>query len=253
MSKKRRNGYSRKTEIDTLTMALTLNGKAIEEGPKRKSWSYHDIKTIKPLTPTQEEMFQSWYSVQHLVAHGSAGTGKTFISTYLAIQDVLSKIQQKIIIIRSAVPTRNVGFLPGSLEEKVAMYEQPYQDILFELIGKPSTYQDMKAAGTIEFMTTSFIRGLTWDNAIIIVEEFQNMSFHEINSVLTRVGQNSRIILAGDISQTDLFNDNGAQKTMNILCKMKEFDCVKFTEHDIVRSDFVKSWITAVNSYEQAA
>jgi len=247
MAKKRRTG--RQAEIETLSLALVHNGRAMEEGNKRKHWSKHDIKTIQPLTPTQEDMFHAWYNNKHVCASGSAGTGKTFLALFLAINEIIEKRQKKIIIVRSAVPTRDVGYLPGTLEEKTALYELPYHDIMWELVGRASTYQNMKEAGLIEFMSTSFIRGLTWDNAIVIVDEGENMTFHEIDSIMTRIGENSRIIFTGDIKQTDLDGKkNGASgmlEALKVFDKMKEFESVQFNKHDIVRSKFVKSWIIA--------
>ena len=247
MAKKRRNG--RQAEIESLTRALALNGQAQQQGIKKKTWNLHNLKTITPLTPAQHDMFESWFNDFNICGHGSAGTGKTFVALYLALNEVLSQRQQKIIIVRSAVPTREVGFLPGTLEEKVAQYELPYKDIMWELIGRKNTYQDMKDAGLVEFMTTSFIRGLTWDNAIIVVDEGENMTFHEIDSIMTRVGENTRVIFNGDIKQTDLDgkrgNLSGMSTAIKVFKEMKKFDCIKFTADDIVRSDFVKSWISA--------
>ena len=247
MAKKHRTG--RRAEIETLSLALVKNGKAMEEGNKRKNWSKHDIKQIQPLTPAQEDMFHGWYNDKHICAHGSAGTGKTFLALYLAIDEILQKRQNKIIVVRSAVPTREVGYLPGTLEEKTALYELPYHDIMWELVGRSSTYQDMKDAGLIEFMTTSFIRGLTWDNAIIVVDEGENMTFHEIDSIMTRIGENSRIIFTGDIRQTDLDGKkngtSGMQEALKVFDRMEEFESIEFNKYDIVRSDFVKSWIIA--------
>jgi len=251
-NKKRRN--SRQAEAEKLSLALVQNGKAMEEGNKRKNWSPKDIKDIKPYTEAQENMFRAWYEDVNICAHGSAGTGKTFLALYLAINEVLEKKQNQIIIIRSAVPTREVGFLPGTLDEKVALYELPYHDIMWELVGRNSTYQDMKDAGLIEFMTTSFIRGLTWDNAVVIVEEGENMTFHEIDSVMTRIGENSRIIFTGDIKQTDLDGKkngiSGMKQALKVFDSMKEFTSIEFTKQDIVRSDFVKSWIESSEDIE---
>lgn len=251
MGRKRHNG--RRAEMDTLSQALLHNGKAMmEENHKRKSWSQHDIRSIKPLTPTQSEMFECWYEDLHICAHGSAGTGKTFLALYLAINEVLAKRQSKIIIVRSAVPTREVGFLPGTLDEKMASYEVPYNDILAELFGRSSTYQDMKDAHIIEFMSTSYIRGLTWDNAVILVDEGENMTFHEIDSIMTRVGKNSRMIFTGDLKQTDLDGKKhgqcGMQDALNVFDNMREFATMVFNKNDIVRGDFVKSWIISAEA-----
>ena len=251
MAKRAKRSNNRNAELEHLSLALTLNGKAMEEGPKRKHWTGHDIKPIKPLTSTQEEMFHAWFNGFNLCAHGSAGTGKTFLALFLALHSVLERRDQnRIIVVRSAVATRDIGFLPGTLEEKTALYELPYHDIMWELVGKASTYQDMKDAGVIEFMTTSFVRGLTWDNAVIIVDEGQNMTFHEIDSIMTRMGQNSRIIVTGDVRQTDLDGRKGTPvcgmgQFLKVVNNMREFSTLQFTVNDIVRSDLVKSWIMA--------
>lgn len=210
----------------------------------------HDLKTIKPLTPTQEDMFHAWFNGNNICAHGSAGTGKTFLAFYLALTEVLNQRQNRIILVRSAVPTRDVGFLPGTLEEKMMQYEIPYHDILHELIGRASTYQDMKDAGMIEFHSTSFLRGLTWDNAIIVVDEAENLTFHEIDNVMTRIGHNTRIIFTGDTKQTDLDGSKrqgaeGLTQAMKAFDNMNDFESIQFNVHDIVRSEIVKSWIIA--------
>lgn len=248
MSRKR--NQRRNAELVDLGNALVQNGLAVQEGPKRKTWNPLDIRVIKPLKPTQEEMFHAWQNLQHMCVHGSAGTGKTFLACYLALQEVLAKSQQRIIIVRSAVPTREVGYLPGTLEEKMQQYEEPYRDIMWELIGKSSTYQDMKEAGLIEFHSTSFLRGLTWDNAIVIIEEAENLTFHEIDSVMTRLGDNTRVIITGDTKQTDLdgskrMGAEGLSQAISVFDKMGSFSTIKFNVHDIVRSETVKSWIMA--------
>lgn len=177
-------------------------------------------------------------------------THNTFLAFYLALSEVLTHRQNRIIIVRSAVPTREIGYLPGDLEDKVAQYELPYHDILYELLGRRSSYKDMKDAGLIEFQTTSFVRGLTWDHAIVILEEAQNMTFHEIDNIMTRIGQDTRVIVTGDTKQTDLdgskrLGAEGMSRAMQAFSNMKRCACVEFTVHDIIRSDFVKSWIMA--------
>lgn len=249
MSKKARGNTKRTRELEFLQHALESNAHAFTEGPKKKTWSIRDLKTIKPKNNAQEELFHAWYNGKHLVAHGSAGTGKTFLAFYLALQEVLEQRARRIIIVRSAVATREVGFLPGTLEEKTAMYELPYKDIAWELVGRRTTYDDMKEAGLIEFMTTSFVRGLTWDNAIVLVDEGQNMTFHEINSIMTRIGNNTKIIFTGDTKQTDLdgkrLGFEGMTHALKVMKDMDNFESVEFTKFDIVRSEFVKEWITA--------
>lgn len=246
MSKKKRRHKDDTKKF--LEEALLHNGSAKRNGPKRKTWSVHDLKTIKPLTPSQQDLFHAWFNYDHVCAVGTAGTGKTFLTFYLALNEIFNPKteQDKIVVVRSVVPTRDVGFLPGDLAEKVSVYESPYKDICAELIGRSSTYDDMKEAGVIHFMPTSFVRGLTWDNAIVIVEECQNMSFHEINSIVTRLGQNSRIIFTGDTNQTDLRPvECGMEKLMKTVNNIRTFGVVEFNHNDIVRSEIVRSWIIA--------
>lgn len=236
---------------------LIQQTKALCEGPKRKHWSRHDLKLVKPLTPTQHDMFEDFFQGFHLVAHGSAGTGKTFLACYLALHELLNPDSEydRIIIVRSAVPTRDVGFMPGTLAEKVALYELPYKDVFEDLLGKASTYQDMKDAGYVEFCTTSYVRGLTWDNCIVVMDETQSATFHEINSVVTRMGKNSRLIIAGDLPQSDLRKkgeESGMGDFIQIAHKMDQFSVIQFNHNDIVRSPFVKSWIIACNEYGRA-
>ena len=248
MSRKAR-GNTKRSREHYLEEALYANGIAQLEGPKRKTWSIKDLKSIRAKNSAQEELFHNWYNGKHIVAHGSAGTGKTFLAFYLALQEHLEQRAHKIIIVRSAVATRDIGFLPGTLEEKTALYELPYHDIAWELLGRKSSYQDMKDAGIIQFMTTSFVRGLTWDNATVIVDEGQNMTFHEINSVMTRIGENTRIIFTGDTKQTDLdgkkLGFEGMTHALKVFSGMDSFAAVEFTKYDIVRSAFCKSWIVA--------
>jgi phosphate starvation-inducible protein PhoH len=227
-----------------------MNGRAMEEGPRRKTWTRHDLRNIRPLTPTQEDMFHAFFNGNNICAHGTAGTGKSFVALFLALSELLSKqTADRIIIVRSAVPSREVGFLPGTLEEKTAIYELPYIDIFRQLLGKASSYADMKEAGLVEFVTTSFIRGMTWDNAIVVVDEGQNMRFDEINTIMTRLGENSRIIFTGDLVQTDLrarkTDVSGMADFLTVIKGMSEFADISFSRYDIVRGPLVKSWICA--------
>ena len=154
------------------------------------------------------------------------------------------KEYEKLVIIRSAVPTRDIGFLPGTEKEKASVYEEPYKDIAVDIFGRGDAYQILKAKGLVEFMTTSYIRGITLRDAVIIIDECQNMSFHELDSIITRVGRNCRVILAGDFGQSDLKN-NGMGDFLAVLEWMNEFHFIEFGVEDIVRSEFVKSYITA--------
>jgi len=200
-----------------------------------------DLQQIEPLTQNQLKAFES---EKNLVLHGVAGTGKTFISCYLAFDDMIKQEYQKLVIIRSAVSTRDIGFLPGNEKEKAHVYEEPYKDICIELFQRGDAYEILKTKGLVHFMTTSFVRGVTLRNATILIDECQNMTFHELDSIITRVGQGCRVIFCGDFRQSDL-KQNGLKDFIRILKAMDSFDLVDFEINDIVRSNFVKSYITA--------
>ena len=211
---------------------------------------------IEPITNNQKRLFDSYAEDKHLVAYGTAGTGKTFISLYNALSDVLdeSTPYEKIYLVRSLVSTREIGFLPGDHEDKADIYQIPYKNMVKYMFQMPTDadfemlYGNLKAQETIKFWSTSFIRGTTLDNAIIIVDEFQNLNFHELDSIITRVGENSRIVFCGDASQTDLVKTNDRKcihDFLNILRKMPSFDIIEFGIDDIVRSGLVKEYIIA--------
>lgn len=198
------------------------------------------LKEIEPLTKSQLAVFESH---KHLMLHGCAGTGKTFISLYLALDDLQKEEHDRIVLVRSAVPTREMGFLPGTEDEKSKVYENPYVNIMQELFSRgDNPYGQLKQKGIISFLTTSYIRGTTFNDSVIIVDECQNMTFHELDSIITRVGRNCRIIFCGDFFQADLKN-NGLNDFMKIIKAMEEFDFIEFGINDIVRSDFVKSYL----------
>lgn len=206
------------------------------------------LKDFSPLTSNQAQVFKHFDGDSHLVLHGLAGTGKSFISLYLALRSILSGVSDynKVIIVRSVVPTREMGFLPGSVKEKIKVYEQPYETICTELFDRGDAYSVLKSKNYIEFMSTSFIRGITLDNCIVLVDEVQNMLFGELDSVITRIGKNSKLVLCGDFRQSDLQKDidrRGLLEILRILKEMDYFKYVEFGEQDIVRSDFVKQYI----------
>ena len=201
------------------------------------------LREIEPLTRNQVRAFDS---NKHLILHGLAGTGKTFISCYLAFDDMAKGEYEKLVIIRSAVPTRDIGFLPGTEKEKSSVYEEPYKDIANKIFGRGDAYGILKQKSLVEFMTTSFIRGITLKHAVILIDECQNMSFHELDSIITRMGQNCKVIFCGDFRQADL-KQNGMQDFLKILKRMNEFDFIEFEVEDIVRSEFVKNYIIAKN------
>ena len=212
------------------------------------------LSKISPLTSTQSEVFDAYKDNQNLMLHGVAGTGKTFLSLYLALNDVVQGVDQKkkVIIVRSVVPTRDMGFLPGNQKEKARAYESPYYSICNELFGRGDAYETLKSKGIIDFITTSFVRGITLDNCIVIVDEAQNMAAMELHSVMTRIGQNCKVIFCGDTRQDDLTSErkkeeSGLSQFMRILKRMNLFDFIEFGEEDIVRSDLVKEYIITRN------
>lgn len=209
--------------------------------------NHFSLRTIKPLTPNQQETFDSFAEGKHLLLHGVAGTGKTFISLYLALNEILNRGKySKTLIIRSAVASRDIGFLPGNLKEKTRIYEDPYKTICDDLFARGDGYDILKMKNIVEFTSTCFLRGLTWDNTIVIVDEIQNMSLHEIDSIMTRIGENCRIVLCGDFRQSDLRGHDSKRNILtfgSILDKMSCFTKIEFGVEDIVRSNFVKSYI----------
>jgi len=210
------------------------------------------LSDVEPLNYSQRRVIESFNQGMNLVLHGCAGTGKTFLASYLAIRDVMDKVDgvQKVIIVRSVVPTRDMGFLPGTMTEKSKVYETPYQSLFSGMFNRGDAYDILKQKLKVEFTTTSFVRGETWDDAIIVVDEFQNMSFQELHSVITRVGENSRIVFCGDGKQDDLtskrFNEeSGIEKFINVLERMGGFDIINFQTCDIVRSNLVRDYLIA--------
>jgi predicted ribonuclease YlaK len=245
MSRKRRNSDQ--------PIGVGMTAKQIK---RRKPIGSELLLDVEPLTENQKKLFTSYSEGKHLVAYGAAGTGKTFISLYNAIKEVLSEITpyEQIYIVRSLVATREIGFLPGDHEDKSSLYQIPYKNMVKYMFQLPTEndfemlYGNLKQQETIKFWSTSFIRGTTLDNSIIIVDEFQNMNFHELDSIITRVGENSKIIFCGDASQSDLVKTNernGISDFMSILRKMPSFDIIEFGIEDIVRSGLVKEYLIA--------
>jgi len=231
-------------------------GLTTKQRRRKKPLSAGYLLDIEPITDNQKVLFDSYKADKHLVAYGAAGTGKTFITLYNALKDVLDDHTpyERIYIVRSLVATREIGFLPGDYEDKSDIYQVPYKHMVKYMFQMPSDadfemlYGNLKSQDTIKFWSTSFLRGTTLDNAIVIVDEFQNLNFHELDSIMTRVGENSKIMFCGDASQTDLqkTNDrNGIVDFMNILRKMPSFDIIEFSVDDIVRSGLVKEYIIA--------
>ena len=231
-------------------------GMTAKQMKRKKPINTDLMRDIEPLTQNQQVLFNAYAENKNLVAYGCAGTGKTFITLYNALRDVLdqSTPYEKIYIVRSLVATREIGFLPGDHEDKSTLYQIPYKHMvkyMFEMSTDADfemLYGNLKTQGTIDFWSTSFIRGTTFDNAIIIVDEFQNLNFHELDSIMTRVGQDSKIMYCGDATQSDLVKTNernGIMDFMRILRIMPSIDIIEFGVEDIVRSGLVKEYILA--------
>jgi phosphate starvation-inducible PhoH-like protein len=221
---------------------------------KRKPINADGLVDIQPLTKNQTILFDAYDLDKHLFVYGCAGTGKTFCALYLALKDVLDELTpyDKVVIVRSLVATREIGFLPGDHEDKSSLYQIPYKNMvryMFELSSDAEfemLYGNLKSQESIKFWSTSFLRGTTLDNSIIIVDECQNLNFHELDSIITRVGDNSKIMFCGDATQSDLTKNNerdGILNFMKIIQRMPEFESIEFGIEDIVRSGLVKSYI----------
>jgi predicted ribonuclease YlaK len=214
------------------------------------------LKTFEPLTANQAKFFELYKSGSYFMGlFGSAGVGKTFLALYKAIEEVLDKGNsfKRVVIVRSCVPTRDVGFLPGSLEEKQEVYEMPYKEICTTLFDRPDAYERLKEQGFIKFISTTAIRGISIDDSVILVDEAQSMTFHELSTIISRTGHRSKIVFCGDMRQNDLVkskNDvSGFLEFQKIARSMREFSEVNFTTDDIVRSSLVKNWIIAAESF----
>lgn len=215
---------------------------------KKHVQQHFSLRKIHPLTDNQENTFRAYDSGQNLMLHGVAGTGKTYISMYLALEEVLKPNSKynKIVVIRSVVPSRDMGFLPGSAKEKAKVYEEPYKEICDDLFGRGDGYDILRMKGLVEFATTSFLRGVTFRDAIVIVDEFQNMNLAELDTVITRIGHNCKIIFCGDIRQSDFVKREerqGMLTFMKIIDRMNIFQKIEFEVADIVRSALVKNYI----------
>lgn len=213
------------------------------------------LKRFQPLTDNQRNTFAAYEDGKHLLLTGTAGTGKSFLSLYLGMTDIMeSKTHQKLIIVRSVVPSRDVGFLPGNNKEKAKVYEAPYYSIFSELFGRGDAYEYLKTKNIVEFMTTSFVRGITINDAVIVVDELQNMTPQELHSIFTRIGKNCRVIFAGDIKQTDLNprkEESGFRDFFKVINRMADFASIEFTRDDIVRSSLVKQYIIVREDLEE--
>jgi len=229
-------------------------GMTLKQKKRRKPISEDYMIPVEPITDNQKRFFDEWDAGKMIYAYGVAGTGKTFIALYKALRDVLGETTpyEKIYIVRSLVATREIGFLPGDHEDKSSLYQIPYKNMVQAMFEMPDDnsydmlYDNLKAQETISFWSTSFIRGTTLDNAIVIIDECQNLNFHELDSIITRVGQDSKIIFCGDAAQTDLqkiSERTGIIDFQRIIQNMEEFSLIEFNIEDIVRSGLVRSYL----------
>ena len=231
-----------------------INGMSAKQLKRRKPINTDTLVKIEPLTPAQEKVFEYWNDNKNLFMYGAAGTGKTFVALYLALKEVLDENTpyDKVYLVRSLVSTREIGFLPGEHEDKSSLYQIRYKNMVKYMFEMPDDnsfemlYGNLKSQETISFWSTSFLRGTTLDSAIVIVDECQNLNFHELDSIITRVGQDTKIIFCGDVNQSDLVKTNernGVLNFMSILQLMDEFGMVEFNVDDIVRSGLIKSYL----------
>ena len=244
---------SRKKRTNAQPIGVGLTAKQMK---RKKPVNIDYLVDIQPITDNQKVLFDSYKEGKNVIAYGAAGTGKTFITLYNALKDVLdeSTPYERIYIVRSLVATREIGFLPGDYEDKSDIYQVPYKHMVKYMFQMPSDadfemlYGNLKAQETIKFWSTSFLRGTTLDNAIIIVDEYQNLNFHELDSIITRIGEDSKIYFCGDASQTDLQKTNernGIIDFMKIVRSMPSFNLIEFGINDIVRSGLVKEYLIA--------
>ena len=231
-------------------------GLTAKQMKKKKPVNADYLVDIQPITDNQKVLYDSYKEGKHIIAYGAAGTGKTFVTLYNALRDVLDENTpyEKIYIVRSLVSTREIGFLPGDHEDKSDIYQVPYKHMVRYMFQMSSDadfemlYGNLKAQDTIKFLSTSFLRGTTLDNAIVIVDEFQNLNFHELDSIITRIGEDSKIYFCGDATQTDLQKTNeknGIVDFMKIVRSMPSFDLIEFGIDDIVRSGLVREYLIA--------
>ena len=244
---------SRKKRTNDQPIGVGLTAKQMK---RKKPVNIDYLVDIQPITDNQKVLFDSYKEGKNVIAYGAAGTGKTFITLYNALKDVLdeSTPYERIYIVRSLVATREIGFLPGDYEDKSDIYQVPYKHMVKYMFQMPSDadfemlYGNLKAQETIKFWSTSFLRGTTLDNAIIIVDEYQNLNFHELDSIITRIGEDSKIYFCGDASQSDLQKTNernGIVDFMKIVRSMPSFNLIEFGINDIVRSGLVKEYLIA--------
>ena len=231
-------------------------GMTAKQMRRKKPYNSDMMVDVQPITANQKIAFKAYEDNKNLFLYGAAGTGKTFITLYMALKQVLNPLTpyNKVVLVRSLVSTREIGFLPGDHEDKSALYQIPYKNMVKYMFELPTDNEfemlwgNLKAQESVTFWSTSFIRGTTLDNSIVIIDESQNLNFHELDSIITRVGEDTKIMFCGDVAQTDLIRTNeknGILDFQKIITMMPEFALVEFGIDDIVRSGLVKSYITS--------
>lgn len=245
MASKRNQKREQKQKLDS----TQDNINAQKDGPSKVKYTLHDMKNVRPRSDSQFSMVRAFDEDKHILSVGSPGTGKTYLDMTFAFTEVLSPDTDidHMIIVRSCVPTRDIGFLPGTMAEKMEPYEAPYMDITSDLFD-PMAYGVMKDQGLIEFVPTSFVRGLSWDNAVIVIDEVQNMTMHEVKSVITRAGRNSRIYISGDSGQNDFTGtkeESCIHKLTEICSLINDFATIEFRPEDVLRSGVVREFLLA--------
>lgn len=240
--KRQQSSHRRSHQIAGLVDAPTARPKAVLHRAH--------LTDISPLTETQRQFVEHYTAnTEALIVHGAPGTGKTFLSLYHALNEALtSKRQRRVVIVRSAVPSRSMGFLPGTEDDKLGIYQAPYRDMCGRMFQLADAYDRLTTQGTIEFMSTSYLRGMTWDDAIVLVDECQNMSEMELHTIMTRLGQRSRILFCGDVGQTDLTkasDRSGWPAFVSVLQSLPMVATIEYSADDIVRSPLVKAYLLA--------
>lgn len=243
------------TDLDLQQLQAAYDKERKEERARRrrqKRFENHlvKLKDVEPKTKNQEQLFHSFFNEKNILLHGCAGTGKSYCALFLALKELFEGRYDRIIIVRSIVPTRDVGFLPGTLQEKIAMYEEPYAEIVDDILSRKGAYEELKRDEVLNFKCTSFLRGVSWVNTLVIADEIQNCTWHELTSLVTRMGEGSRLLLLGDREQNDLSQhrkteQSGLESMIQVCHNMDSFDIVEFGVQDVLRSKLVREFLTA--------